>query len=309
MRLKNINTKMEELIITNISEKELDDRLIKGIQKKVISGEQWFRNFNYWYETPAFANPYKTPFEELRIIMGKEETLKPFLTRTLKVYFGLGIGDTEIVPVIWDLSIDKYAEVVVIDVIRDFIENFIQGLRNLISYPPFLNSSIKFLGYNTLFEKLDPDNFKFEDIKYNRFTHICFGNTIGNFDQHEIFSIFKNLIKQDDYLLLGYQLNIGRGLILKQYAGNIRFNRLIEASVKKIEHLKDKEIIWKYNEETDYVEAWVNDILVFRSKKYDQKKLEDFVREYGFEIVKGKLKKPLHFRLGSVGVSLFKKIS
>lgn len=73
--------------------------------------------------------------------------------------------------------------------------------------------------------------------------------------------------------------------------------------------MKDKEIKWKYNDENDFVEAWVDNILVFRSKKYDQKKLEDFARDYGFEIERGKLRKPLHFKEGLVGVSLFRKIS
>jgi hypothetical protein len=308
MELRDILDDLEKLVIVDVDDKQLDQRMANGIEKKVISGEQWFRNFNYWYATPAYANPYKTPFEELQLIIREEKYLKPYLIKTLKIYYGLGIGDTEIIPIMWDLSAEKYAEICAIDVIKDFIENFIQGLRNLIFYPKFLSSKINFLGYNTLFEKLEPLHFKLSNNRYNKFTHICFGNTIGNFDQKEIFGIFKKLVKPDDYLLVGYQLNIGRELILKQYRENFRFKRLIEACLQKFPELRGKEIEWKYNQETDYVEAKVNNILVFRSKKYDQKQLEDFAREFGFEIVQNKFKKPLHFKFGLVGVSLFRKI-
>jgi len=307
MKLRKVtHSPLEDLIVTNITNEELDVRLEEQIDRGCIEGEQWFRNYYYWYSVPGFANPYKTPFEELPLLLKEEDALKPILARTLKVFYGLGIGDTEIVPVTWDLRVEKKSEIYAIDVVRDFIENFIQGLRNLIVVPEFRSSSILFLGNTTLFEKLAQKDFEFEGVEYARRTHICFGNTIGNFDQETIFSVFEKTVRKGDYLLLGYHLNDAQSAILDQYETNFRFQRFFLACLEKYTDIQSKKLRWDYNKQMNTVEAWLGDTLAFRSKKYDQVELENFVRKFGFEVVRRKLTR-IHFKFGLVGISLLEK--
>ena len=131
MQLKDIDMAPEELIIKNISDEELDDLLRKEITNKKVGGEQWFRKYENWYEMPAFVNPYKTPYHELRILIDHQKDLYQFTTGKIKIFWGVGIGDSEIIPVSWDLDTEGYSEVYVIDVVPHFIETFIQNLRNL----------------------------------------------------------------------------------------------------------------------------------------------------------------------------------
>ena len=306
MKLLDIKNPLEELIKVNVTAEELDERLKSGIKGGVVGGEQWFRKFHFWYSTPAYANPYKTPFEELPLLLKKERTLRPFLAKTVKIYYGLGIGDTEIVPIWWDLSLEKCSEIYAVDVIKDFIENFIQGLRNLTYIPQFYTSHITFLGNNILFEKLTEKDFIFEETQYTRRFHICFGNTIGNFDQETIFSILDKGVKPGDYLLLGYQLNEAKSDILKQYRGNFRFTRLISACFKDYPELKSKNLNWNYNEENDTVEAWIDKVLVFRSKKYSKNTLEEAAGRFGLQVVRRKFK-DMHFKHDLVGISVMEK--
>lgn len=307
MKLRDIKGSVDNLIDVRIGKKELDDLMRKGVEKGIIGGEQWFRKHRFWYGVPAYANPYKTPFEELPLLLRKEKVLKAHLAKSIKVYYGLGIGDTEIVPVTWDLELEKYSEIYAIDVIKDFIENFIQSLRNLIFSPQFNTSTIKFMGNNTMFERLAKDDFVFEETKHTSCTHICFGNTIGNFDQETIFSVFNRTVEPGDYLLLGYQLNQAKSAILKQYRGNFRFSRLISACFRDYPELKNKSLEWTYDEESDTVEAWMDNVLAFRSKKYTHRSLEKIAKIYGFEVVHRTLR-PMHFRHRLVGISLMEKV-
>lgn len=304
--MQNVKNLLEDLIVTNINDKELNARFREQVRRGIIGGEQWFRKYSYWYGVPAYANPYKTPFEELPLLLREEDTLKPILARTLKIYYGLGIGDTEIVPVTWDLTVEKKAEIYAIDVIRDFIENFVQGLRNLTVIPEFRSSQIRFLGNNTLFEKLTEKDFQFEKPEYAKYTHICFGNTIGNFDPETIFSIFEKTVRKGDYLLLGYHLNDVKSDILDQYRENFRFEKFILSCFENYRRMKTKELEWEYDKQNDVVKAWMGNILAFRSKKYDQRELENFLKKFGFEVVRRKFKH-IHFKYGLVGISLLEK--
>lgn len=297
------------LIFPRVLEDELNERLRKGIHKKVISGEQWFRTPNNWYDMPAYINPYKGVYDELPILYEHHRELKGYLDQTLKVFWGVGIADSECVPVRWDLQKNHYGEINAIDVIDYFLEGFIISLRNLTKEYPL--SKIMFVGNNTLFETIRKENVKPTNTKYQKATHICFGNTIGNFDQEEIFQIFNRNIDQDDFLLLGYQLNKDPGKILSMYVDNTRFERLVLDPIdrgrmlpiiaKIARHMKGLKISWKYNYENDYVEAWLGDILVFRSKKYDPIVLSDFARQYHFESLK-------NYIFADCGVGLFQKI-
>ena len=255
-------------------------RLLSAINNKMIGGEQWFRKTDNWYRITAFANPHKTPYSELRILFENENELKPLLNNTMKIFYGIGMGETETLIVEWDLENNNYAEVIGIDAINVFIENFIQILRNLkYNYP---KSQIFFRGMNDLFENLDKDDIFFSRSKFENATHVCFGNTIGNFEQQkEIFSIFQKNMNKRDQLLLGIHLNKFPEKTFSEYANNVLFEKLILNSIKF-----DGELYWRYNKDDDRVEAWFGDILAFQSKKYDLKKLLEFVKHFDLYPIK-----------------------
>ncbi len=126
----------DELIETRVNNEYLDERLNEGIKNKKISGEQWFRNPQDWYSITAYANPYKTPFSELKILLKEQENLKPLLKNTLKIFYGVGIGETETVPVEWDLQDNKYSEVIGIDIIEFFHKRFYLRIKKFSSGIP-----------------------------------------------------------------------------------------------------------------------------------------------------------------------------
>ena len=295
MKLVNIFSN-QKLIERKITDKKLDKRLKEGIKRKVIPGEQWFRKPENWYSITAYANPYKTPYKELKILLKNSKELKPILTKTLKIFYGIGIADSENAINEWDLQQQKYSELVVIDAINQFIEGSIQGLQNLVyEYP---NSKIMFKGFNAIFEDLSRKDLIPSNRKFKQITHICLGNTIGNFEQEEIFGIFsKNMVK-DDLLLLGFQLDRNVNRILSQYKKNLRFEKLILESIGN--KIKNKNLVWKWNSKENQIEAWSNDILVFRSKKYNNSKFKKFISKYSLKILK-------EFIDGDVAIFLLKK--
>lgn len=313
----------EDFIFTGITEKELEERLQEQLRKKRIRGEQWFRKAEKWFSMSAWSNPYKTPYHELRILTEHQNDIGKYITRTSKIFYGVGVGDTESIIVENDLRQEGYSEICAIDVNVDFLFTFLQTLRNLkIEFDAILKkpAEIWFLGYNTLFEKLTPADLEVEkddpyqrNPKYKTRTHICFGNTIGNYlNQDEIFDLFRQNSKKGDYLLLGYHLNKDPEKLLSQYKENYKFEDLILDPVKKISiknlvlrTLFRKKIKWTY--ENGFVKAWFNGILIFQSKKYNPEELNYTLKQYGFEAVSISKDNKNYFKFGDCGVSLFVK--
>src|SRR5271157_5547872 len=114
--LSDIN--FQDIVERTISSKELDTRLSEGMEKGVITGEQWFRKPENWYAMTSYSNPFKTPYTELSILIENSKKLKKHLDKTTKAFYGIGTGDTEIVPVLWDIKSHNYTEVVAIDAIK-----------------------------------------------------------------------------------------------------------------------------------------------------------------------------------------------
>ena len=138
------------LIKRKISRKELDDKLSESEKKGVVGGEQWFRNQNNWYSMTAYTNPYKTIYTELELMKNNANELKKLLKDKVKIFYGVGTGDTELLPVQWDLEYNNYSEVVGVDVNKEFIIGFIQSLRYLTR--DYRNGRVMFKGCNNLFE-------------------------------------------------------------------------------------------------------------------------------------------------------------
>ncbi len=281
--LSNVLSQFNKLVIKKIDEDILDERILVGVLNKTIPGEQWFRRPENWYSITAYTNPYKTPYSELKILFEHSKELVPLINKTLKIFYGVGIADSETLIISWDLGKTKYSEVCAIDVANDFLTGFIQSLRNLVlEYP---SSKIMFKGYNNIFEEIKKEDLNFYNSRYTKSTYVCFGNTIGNyFNQKEIFDILTRSMKRGDFLLIGFQLCRNPKKILTQYSKNLHFEKFILDSLKFVE--KNKKLKWKFNQAENRVEAWFGDILAFQSKKYDLKEFLKFTKKLNLTPIK-----------------------
>ena len=292
-------------------EKLLDERLEESIKNGIVTGEQWFRDHDKWYETSGQANPYETPYHELPLLTANKENLTPYTKNTTKIFWGVGVGDSEAVFPMWDLEREKYSEICVIDGVKHFIETFLIALKKTMKR--YRRSKVMFYGYNNLFENMKKEHFEFENSRYGKNLHICLGNTIGNFDQNEIFSIFNRTIKKEDYLLLGYHMDKNLDITLEMYRHNERIEDLIVSSLMNLNdeklyelleidtfhrlmarHIKSKynlikkalkdKMFWDVKDK--YIRARLKnkDTVLFRSRKYSKEDVSNYGKTHGFEM-------------------------
>lgn len=260
-------------IIKRINEEKLNKKLAKNIKNKYIEGEQWFRNPDLWYELTAFSNPYITIYSELVLLIQNIEKIYKHLKDKTLVFYGLGTGDTEIILVNQVLSKEKSADIIGIEVQEQFIKGFVQSLEN-IEYED-KNYKINFVGINDLFQDINKKDLKINNKKQ---AHIMLGNTLGNFNEKEIFYIFNKLMSEGDVLLMGFQTNNNLQKIFKQYSENKMFNRFIKKAI-----LDSKELVWKLNNKESQIEAWSEDVLIFHSKKKNPKRVIKDAKKFGFQ--------------------------
>ena len=302
-----LEAKLSDLILQKINDFQLDKRLEQQHKEKFIKPEQWFREPTNWYELSSYTNPYRSVTDEIGILFRHEEELSQMINKTLKVFWGVGIADSEIFPAIWELKTNSYIEINAIDVVRYFLEGFILCLKNLRrDYP---DGQIMFVGSNALFEEFEKESIKPVNSIYRTATHICFGNTIGNFDQDEIFEIFRRNSDKGDYLLIGYHLLKNPQKILSLYEHNPRFESFITEPINRTRRfgtfsriwrrLRGVEVEWRYNKESGYIEARLGEFSLFRSKKYIPEKLQEYAKKFGFTHI-------VTHTQGDSAISLFK---
>lgn len=271
------------IITVNITDRELDKRFENGLINKLITGDQWFRDYKGWHQLRSTTKPHMTVFRELQILLKNEKNITSYSKKRLKVFYGIGLGDTEGFPILWDVEKNKYSEIYAIDAVPYYLETLVIGLRNIqLGFP---GSKIMFKGNLNLLENLKKSDLRLDNSKYKKRCHICLGNTVGTFNQDYIFSLFKELSDVDDVLLLGHYTDAHPRGELALYEGNKRFSKFILSPYikKRPDLLKQNKIEWNYNEETGYVEAWLGNILIYRSKLYNLHDLSSFVKRYGFE--------------------------
>ena len=246
-----------------------------------IEGEQWFRDFQDWLLI-AFNNPYnwKRPNSELSLLEKYEKSIYSYIKEHTLIFYGTGVGETELEIIRQILEKEKRCETVAIDVNPIFINLFKENLKNkCIEYP---QSKILFKGYNALFQNLTKDDFNFQNSRYKNNAHICLGGTIGNFkNQEEIFLIFKNNTKIGDTLLLAFQLDNNIEQTFKKYKQNKFFPRF---TLNYEDEFNTKQIRWVLDKKKKAIKMYYKDIEVFRSKKYSIKGLASELKKFNFTI-------------------------
>jgi len=259
-------------IIEKVDQQQLDEKLKIDLDKKYVRGEHWFRYPKLWYELTAFSNPYVTVYSELVLLIQNMEKIYGFLSKKTLVLYGLGTGDTEMILVNSLLKKEKFVDIIGLEVQAKFIDGFIQSLENISIEDE--DYKINFLGINGLFEEISKEDFK---IGNNKRAHIILGNTIGNFEENEIFEKLNSLMGSGDILLIGFQTDENIDNIFKQYSENKMFNDFIKKNISSSNELR-----WLINKGKSQIEAWDNDILVFHSKKKNPESMMNCVENFGF---------------------------
>ena len=113
---------------------ELDKRRKEEESKKKFEGGEYgFRIADNWYRlNMGYTNPlnhYKV-HAELLLMEGLSVLNKEYFTDLIRnkefIFYGVGIGDTEIVPISWALKNNSQKIYVTgIDINREFLQNFI----------------------------------------------------------------------------------------------------------------------------------------------------------------------------------------
>lgn len=276
------NFKIAEEVSVQLMNKRLKQEEKQGF---LIGGEQCFRQDYPWYRLNiGYTNPlnFGEVHAELELIKkhvrrGNQDPMLPFFKNKHKIFYGIGVGDTEIEFIDWAIKYgEKEIYITGIDVNKKFLENFIIALKNRSIEPdkPLLNFSPR----NALFEQIKKEEIQ---IRNKKNSHICLGGTIGNFkNQKELFEMFFNLMNSGDSLILGFQLKHNIKWILKKYKENPLFPDFI---LNYISPEKRNKINWKMNAETGIITAIHDNIEVFRTTKYDKEKLKSLIEEVGFK--------------------------
>ncbi len=289
MTLKQITEEcgIEEFIETRIKQSELDERLrTETLDGKLQGGEHWFREDVNWYRlNVGYTNPlnFGEVHSELQVIKDEMRTRGNFspLYRAVKgrhlVFYGIGVGDTEIAFVDWMIREGKRdISVTGIDVNRDFIRNFVVALRNRVFEPD--QPAISFRGYHALFDQLTQD-----DLESHANAYICLGGTFGNFyDQEKTAQMFSRLARPNDTLILGVQLDTNIDYLFQKYKNNPLFPDFILNYIPPEE--RDK-LEWALDTVKGLITACHKRVEVFRTTKYNPNRLRELVTSHGFEFV------------------------
>jgi len=275
-------------IIRNVTPAELRTLLLQDIDRKSISGAHWFIDARKWYRMNfAFNNPLNlgSIHSELLLIEKYQQDFLSFLDRRQLVFFGVGTGDTEMIFVNICLSNWDYAEIVAIDVNEQFITDFAHSIRAKMKED--LRDVVLYLGIKTLFEKMALKSLPKTSAQSEARTFICLGNTIGNFaSPSELVSIFTRCANKGDSLVLSYQTNHTHNLqsLLAKYKTNRLLHDMIISSVRLC---KKQKLQWSLDDQQYYsiVNAYCEEINVFRSLKFWRPGLHSILGEYGWNSI------------------------
>ena len=272
--------------------KKLHERLAAQKAAGKIESEQWYQNPLKWLALTGIANPYKTVFNELRIIYENGEAfLEQFVKYKRQVFFGVGTGDTEIglLYEVCDKIPPATLNIYAIDVQKFYLKLFAQQLLILserLRHKHHAKSELWFQGYNYLFEdvkrrqlRLHPDfGCQMGDIG------IALGNVIGNFEnQHEILSQFNRLNTQ--IVILGVHLAREpreMDYVFKLYRDNVIFNEFARDAYLRAGGDPKRKTEWVIDKKTNAIRAFAGDTELFYSKKYDLDDLDAAMNELGF---------------------------
>lgn len=258
-------------------------RLLKQeLRQKHVTSAQWFRvadlylRLNHGNISPLNIGVVHA---ELCHLQKNARTLSDFCRRRLFVFFGVGVGDTEMA--IADLVVQRQGhwEGILIDSNPAFLRMFVCSLAN--RSLENRGYTFNYLAIQNLFENTTKTTISPENTRYHQKVFVCLGSTIGNFDNGaQIFAMFSALANVGDRLVVGYQTDKYLPVIFEKYRQHTSYRTLIGNFLPASERPK---IEWRLNTQTSTVEAWYNSTQLFRSKKFHPKEVASRAHKHGWE--------------------------
>ncbi len=246
---------------------DISGRLALDLSQKAVSGAHWFKVADFWFRlNHGYNNPLNAGcvHSELLQIYQNRIILSDFLHERTLVFLGIGVGDTEMAVVDAQIDSTGYSESILIDINPEFLRLFLRSLHNRKIEDSYV---IRYAAYRALFETIPVTSSLVSNARYAHRALVCLGSTIGNYQNlHEPFEIFSKMSEKGDRLFLSYQLNRELKRVFLKYAGNPLFRDLIGNFLQPEERSR---IEWVLNEKNSFVEAWLGDVQLFRSKKFE----------------------------------------
>jgi len=242
--------------------KIIDHNKLNG--EKEISSAYWFNRADFWYKVSfGYNNPLncENVHSELLLIQKWRKKIGNIINNSNIIFWGIGIGDTEMQTLDIQLQNHNKVNVIAIDINEEFLELF---EHNLMQKKFEGDNEITFYGIKEYFEKVNL--LKMDIYNTQKNIHCVLGSSIGNFNNLDtFFNILNRNILSGDKLFLGYQLNNNIELIFNKYRHN---KCMLELIGNYLPHDKLNEIEWTLNKSESRIEAWLHDYQLFRSKKF-----------------------------------------
>lgn len=271
------NSSLEE----RISLAELDAQRKKEEAKGALNGgEHCFRGAHNWYRlNMGYTNPFNLGTVHAELLLLHKlmlehllEQKKSLIFEAMKdhhvVFYGVGVGDTEILFIDWLLKAGKAdLRLSGLDVNREFLENFDVALLNRL-HETHLEVELQYRKFHALFEQVTLQDLHINDMST---AHICLGGTIGNFkDQEGIRKHFEAVSSPGDTLILGLQLKTHIETLYKKYRNNPLFEEFVLNYIPQEQRAR---LHWELEQNTGTITAVHKGIEVFRTTKYDTEEL------------------------------------
>lgn len=254
----------------------------KEFERHSINGAHWFRIAAYWYRlNHGYNNPlnWGCVHSELAHMQRHADQLAKILENRTLVFFGIGVGDTEMECVDLQMRSQRTCESILIDVNAEFLRLFIKSLAN--RNREVQRSELTYCAIHGLFESLEATHLDCANAEFSTRALVCLGSTIGNFRKlDEPLQIFSRLGRKGDVLLLGYQLENHIETTFRKYKANGLFLDLIGNFLNRKQ--RDR-IEWRLNRKKAAIEAWLDGVQLFRSMKFDVLRVEAAARRMGWK--------------------------
>ncbi|MCX6232945.1 MAG: L-histidine N(alpha)-methyltransferase [Bacteroidetes bacterium] len=250
------------------------------ISEKVVNSAHWFRVADLWHRVSfGYNNPlnFGRVHSEMLLLIEIEKQLISKLKKYPLIFLGIGVGDTEMQIV--DMQLKKYfkSNILGIDINKDFLILFQDSLKQ--REKEISEYKIKYKYINRYFEEISLSDSNFLGSSTQKV--ICvLGNTIGNYnDTNDIFSIIDRISNSGDLLLVGYQLNNNIKILLQKYKSNHHFLEFIS---NYLPNKNKSRIKWKINSKNSSIEAWLEDVQIFRSRKFTVQEIINISENYNY---------------------------
>jgi hypothetical protein len=252
-------------------EANLDKRLAQQKDQGKLEGEQWFRNPLGWLLV-CFNNPlnYKNPNGELIVLQNNKDSIAPYIRGLHQIHYGMGVGETELELIRFELEQSGRVSLEGIDVNKTFVQLFAENLKDKkLEYGDVISATL----YQDLFQN------------YRRTTnsaaiHVILGGTIGNFDSRsqELWEILSRNSQANDLVLIGLKTQKYFDIDKEKYRTNKYYPDFV------LNHIPNPDLVavsWE-SDEDGYIRMFYENSEVFRTRRFDLDDLRKEAQGHGF---------------------------